>query len=105
MLDHMEAEGYEFLRPLVTGWLAKIESALTCQARKKWKEVADECLMFYGRSAAAMWDPLYSKKFWKGVKAPRFRITINKAFEYVAVFGPNLIWDVPHRTATCKKLL
>jgi len=101
----MDVSGYEFFRPLVTGWLSKIESALTCRARKKWKEVAEECLMFYGRSAAAMWDPVYSKKFWKGVKSPRFRITINKAFEYVAVFGPNLIWDVPHRTVTSKKIL
>jgi hypothetical protein len=105
MQDLADFEGYEFLRPLVTGWLAKIESALTCKARKHWKEVTDECLMFYSRSAAAMWDPLYTKKFWKGVKGPRFRLTINKAFEYVAVFGPNLIWDVPHRTVTSKKAL
>lgn len=105
MLDLMEVEGYEFFRPLVTGWLSKIESALTCRARKQWKDVSSECLMFYGRSAAAMWDPVYSKKFWKGVKSPRFRISINKAFEYVAVYGPNLIWDVPHRQVTSKKLL
>ena len=67
--------------------------------------ISGNCVMFYGKSAAAMWDPLYAKKFWRGVKAPRFRININKAFEYVAVFGPNLLWDVPHRTATSKKLL
>jgi hypothetical protein len=53
--------------------------------------------MFYNKSAAAMWDGDFTKKFWRGVKAPRFRVTINKAFEYVAVIGPNLIWDVPHR--------
>ena len=106
MLDlSVDAQGYEFFRPLVTGWLSKIESALTCQARKRWKEVADECLMFYSKSAAAMWDPLYARKFWRGVKAPRFRININKAFEFVAVFAPNLLWDIPHRTVTSKKLL
>lgn len=105
MTDLAEIEGYEYFRPLVTGWLSKIESAITCPARKRWHDVSSECVMFYGKSAAAMWDPLYTKKFWRGVKSPRFRININKAFEYVAVFGPNLLWDVPHRTATSKKLL
>lgn len=92
---------YEFMRPVVTGWLKKLEAAHS--SRKKWKELADECMMFYSKSAAAMWDPQYSKKFWKGVKAPRFRITINKAFEFVAVFGPNLMWEVPHRTVEPKR--
>jgi len=104
-LGDIEDTDYQFLRPLCSGWLSKIEMALTSQPRKKWKEVADECMMFYSKSAAAMWDPLYSKKFWRGVKAPRFRVTINKAFEFVAVFGPNLLWDVPHRTVTPKKIL
>lgn len=105
MIDLADIHGYELFRPLVTGWLAKVEAALTCQARKKWKEVSDECLMFYSRSAAAMYDPLYAKKFWRGMKAPRFRVNINKAFEYYAVVGPNLLWDIPHRTATPKKAL
>lgn len=105
MIDLADIENYEFFRPLVTGWLSKIESALTAPARKKWKEVSDECLMFYSRSAAAMWDPLYAKKFWRGMKAPRTRVSINKAFEFVAVYGPNLLWDIPHRTATPKKML
>lgn len=92
---------YEFLRPLCTAWLAKMEQAK--RARKDWKGVADDCMMFYSQSAQAMWDPTYSKKFWKGVKAPRFRITINKAFEMVAVFGPNLMWEIPHRKVEPKK--
>lgn len=95
--------GYEYLRPLVQGWIGKIEAA--SRARSKWKEVADECEMFYSKSAAAMWDSTYGKKFWRNVKAPKFRITINKAFELVAVFGPNLLWDTPTRTVTPKKLL
>lgn len=106
MLDLVEdIQGYEFLRPMVTGWLAKIESALTCPARKRWMELQKECMMFYSRSAAAMWDPVYTRKFWQGMKPPRTRVSINKAFEYVAVFGPNLLWDIPHRTATPKKML
>ncbi len=93
----------EFLRPLVTGWLSKIEAAISSPARKRWMEVSSECLMFYNKSAAAMWDGDFTKKFWRGVKAPRFRVTINKAFEYVAVFGPNLLWDIPHRQCVPKR--
>ncbi len=105
MMDLGDINGYEYMRPLVQGWLSKIEASLSCGSRKKWKEVSDEAVMFYSKSAAAMWDPLYSKKFWRNVKAPKFRITINKAFELVAVFGPNLMWDMPHRQVTPKKIL
>ena len=94
---------YEFFRPLCTGWLGKIDSAIS--SRKAWREVADECNMFYSKSAAAMWDPKYERKFWRNVKSPKFRITINKAFELVAIFGPNLFWEVPHRTVTSKRPL
>jgi hypothetical protein len=94
----------EFLRPLVSGWLNKIECAARSKARTEWKDAADESAMFYSNSAAAMWNPNYSKRFWKGVKLPKFRITINKAFEMVAIFSPSLIWDVPHRTVDAKRV-
>lgn len=102
MVD-MRSLDYEFLRPLVSGWTGKLERA--AESRKKWREVADECMLFYSKSAAAMWDPQYTRKFWRGVEAPRFRLSINKAFELVAIFGPNLFWDVPHRTVEPKKSL
>lgn len=97
MLEALNDPNYEFFLPLRTGWLAKIEAAH--RARKKWNEVSAECQMFYSKSAAAMWDQDYSRKFWSNVKAPKFRMTINKAFELVAVFGPNLLWDTPYRAA------
>lgn len=93
----------EFLRPIVSAWVKKIERAK--EGRSQWKEIADEAMMFYSNSAQAMWDPEYSKKFWKNVKLPRFRITINKAFELVAVFGPNLMWETPHRTVKSKRTI
>ena len=92
---------YEFMRPLCSAWREKLAAAK--EARKPWKEVADECLMFYGHSASAMWNEEYSKKFWKNVKLPRFRVTINKAFEYVAIYAPNLMWDYPSRDVSPKK--
>jgi hypothetical protein len=105
MMDLSQFGNYEFLRPLVSGWLGKVEAAIGGKDRRRWKELSDECMMFYSRSAAAMWDMGYSRKFWRGVKAPKFRISLNKAFEFVALYGPNLMWDVPHRTATPQKPL
>lgn len=102
-IDLSNMPGYEIFRPLVSGWVAKLEAAK--RAKKHWQEVADECSMFFGKSAAAMWDPAYEKKFWRGIKAPKFRINLNLAFEMVAVFGPNLFWDVPHRTVEPKRAL
>lgn len=95
--------GAEIFKPLAAGWVSKIESAK--RAKKHWQEVSDECSMFFSKSAAAMWDPAYEKKFWRGIKAPKFRINLNLAFEMVAVFGPNLLWDVPHRTVEPKRAL
>lgn len=91
----------EFLKPLVSAWSANIE--LSRQSRSDWEDTASECMMFYARSAQAMWDPRYTKKFWKGVKAPKFQVTINKAFELVAIYGPHLFWEVPHRTVEAKR--
>lgn len=102
-LDLSMIPGYEILKPLTSGWVAKIEAAK--RAKAYWQEVADECEMFYSKSAAAMWKPEYERKFWRGVKAPKFRITLNLAFELVAVFAPNLLWDVPHRNVEPKRQL
>ncbi len=102
-IDLSNVPGYEIFKPLVSGWVAKIESAK--RAKKLWQEVADECSMFFSKSAAAMWSPEYEKKFWRGVKAPKFRISLNLAFEMVAVFGPSLMFDVPHRTVEPKRAL
>jgi hypothetical protein len=99
-LDSFTADT-EFLRPLTHAWMAKLE--LSKKSRDPWKQIADECMMFYSQSARAMWDPSYSKKFWRGVSLPKFRVTINKAFEMVAIMGPNLFWEVPHRTVESKR--
>lgn len=103
MTELLSNPSYEFLRPLCAAWVSKLEAAE--KSREKWREIKNECMMFYNKSAAAMWDPTYTRKFWHGVKAPKFRITINKAFELVAVFGPNLLWEIPYRNVEAKRRL
>lgn len=92
-------------KPLATGWLDKIEEAKLSPHRKLWKDTADECMMFYSAATGFMWDDKYKHKFWDGKATPRFRMTINKAFEMVALFGPLLYWKNPHRTAHIRRPL
>lgn len=93
----------EFLRPLVNGWLGKIE--LAKRARQPWAETAKECMAFFSEPTGFMWDPKYEGRFWsKTVQAPKFQLTIAKAFELVAIFGPTLWSNVPYRSVQPKRL-
>ncbi len=96
----------EFLRPLVSAWLGKIETAYKNEHRKHFVEVAEECKMFYARSCAALWNSKWASRFLNNViSRPRFPISVNKAFELVAVIGPNVLWDIPFRKVMPKQRL
>ena len=90
------------LQPIVTGWLAVIEQARL--AKKEFQEDADECLNFFSKSSEWMWSDKNTRKFWTGDMKPKFMMTVNKAFELVALFGPLLYHDNPIRTVTPRKL-
>lgn len=92
---------YNPFRPLVTGWLNKIDAAK--QHKKHWQEVADECMQFFCASAGFMWEDKYKHKLWDRKATPRFRMTMAKAFELVALFGPLLYWRNPVRTIHPKR--
>jgi hypothetical protein len=96
-----EPGGYEFLRPLVTGWLSKIEEAYT--ARKGFDAVAQQCWQFFSGATDFMWTSEYQGKYMKGNMSPRFKICLHKAFELVALFGPSLYWRTPQRTFAPRK--
>lgn len=84
----------EFLLPVVTGWLGAIKKA---EDSKKWfNRIADQCMKFYSADPGFMWKDDFRKTFMQG-KAPKFQITVAKAFEYVALFGPSLFWQNPTR--------
>ena len=84
----------EFLRPVITGWLGAIKKA---DESKKWfNKVADQCEKFYSADMGFMWKEDFRSTFMSG-KAPKFKITIAKAFEFVALYGPTLFWTNPTR--------
>lgn len=99
----MDPDRDEILRPLVTGWLGKIDRAR--EQAKPWLEAADECRQFYASACGFMWADKFKGKFWSESCAPKFRLTINKAFELVAQFGPMLYAQNPFRNCTPRKPL
>lgn len=83
-------------RPLVSGWIGKLDEAK--RHKEPWQQVADECMRFFSASAGWMWEDKYrTLTLGKDVPSPRFRVTIAKAFELVALFGPVLFWRYPIR--------
>ncbi len=95
MPDRPDKE-YEILKPVVTGWLSKIQ--LGIKAKASWQDVADQCMQFY--SGVAFWEDKIRRRYVGGKIKPKFHFVIAKAFELVAIFGPFLYHQNP--TRTCK---
>jgi hypothetical protein len=83
------------LQPLTSAWLGKIQEAI--RARSPFNDVAEQCMGFYRGACGFMWDAPFMKKYVGTIMAPTFKITIAKAFELVALFGPTLYWRNPQR--------
>ncbi len=88
----------EFMKPLVTGWLKKIELAIQ-QKRTLFQDTADQCMHFYSGAANFMFSQKYQRQYMgKGeMIAPKFQICLQKAFELVALFGPLIYNRNPRR--------
>ena len=89
------------LRPIVTGWLGKIEQGL--KHKKPFDDIAEQCTAFFSADTGFMWESKYRKKFLNTSTSPRFRMTMAKAFELVALFGPTLYWRNPTRSVTPRR--
>lgn len=88
------------LKAVVNGWLGKINRAE--EAKKPFSKTAKECMYFYSGDSGFMWSEKYQKDYpltdkKQGAVSPRFQLTINKAFEFVAIYGPTLYDSNPVR--------
>ena len=102
--DLVDTSKYEFLRPVQKGWLSVIEEGI--RARKNFDAVADQCTAFFSEASGFMWKPEFMNKYMGGqCISPKFRITLQKAFELVALYGPYLYWRNPHRTIRSRRKL
>lgn len=99
----MNLDEYHPLRNLVSGWIGKIK--LAREHRQPFMNVADECAQFFCAEDGFMWKKTFKERFWKNDLDPKFTMTINKAFELVALFGPVLYARNPVRTVTPRQVL
>jgi hypothetical protein len=86
---------HELLGPIVTQWVARKNAAM--RAKERFNMIARLCRQFYGSSAKAMWEDAFKKEFYPTLETPIFQISLNKAFELVAIIGPTLYWKNPER--------
>jgi hypothetical protein len=85
------------LTKLAKQWVSKLEQSKT-HKEQVYASNARECMQFY--SGPRSWDELMGKDLVATDQWPEtmFKIHINKAFEYVSLFGPSLYYDNAVRT-------
>ena len=84
----------EFMEPLVNQWLSLFE--LAKKEKESFNIIAYQCDSFFSKQSGFMWSDQYKNNYiGKDIQAPKFMVTINKAFELVALFGPYLFWKYP----------
>ena len=88
-------DAQDTLRKLNTAWLEKIR--LGIEHKKGFQQISEQCMAFFKGSMGFMWDGEFQRKFMGSKVSPRFKITIAKAFEMVALFGPVLYHKNPIR--------
>lgn len=83
------------LGPIVSQWFARFNSAE--KTKERFSVMAKLCRQFLGSSAKAMWEDSFRREFYPGIAQPQFMVSLNKAFELVAIIGPSLYWQNPSR--------
>lgn len=91
--------GYDGLtKPVVQVWEGLLRRAK--EDKKDFDLRGQQIMSFYSGGAGAMWQPAYMDKFMgggQGFSAPKFKVTLNVAFEQVAILGPLLFWQMANR--------
>lgn len=90
-----------YTKPIVEAWEGLIRRAK--EAKKIFNERGAQIESFYSGGAGAMWEPKYLDRFMgggAGIQTPKFKITLNVAFEHVAILGPLLFWEISNRKVT-----
>lgn len=89
---------------LTQSWIEKIQ--LAKEARAEFDVVAQQCRMFYTNSQKFWNDSKTRKLYIKDASInPSFNLSICKAFELIALYGPLLYWRNPQRHVKPRKPL
>lgn len=93
------------LRQLVRTWVKKIEAAI--KYKKPFADDAKEAMNFYDGPHNWMWKDSYARGeagYNTSIAPPSFRMTVNRVFELVDVFGSVIYHRNPVRTVTLPRL-
>ena len=85
----------EFLRPIVTAWLSKVGKGI--EHKKPFQDVADQCMGFYCGAVDFLWQDEFKRRYVGNIH-PKFKLSLCKAFELVALYGPTLYSQNPVRS-------
>lgn len=91
----------KFFKPLKDIWVERIRAAQN--AKTRFDKIGTMCHDFYESQRGFMWK---QAEYFNGkLPQPRFAITIAKAFEFVAIYGPHLYWQYADRKVSSQKRL
>lgn len=105
----MMANSYEnpysaLTSPICETWTNLLRAAES--ARRPFMEKYDQIMLFYSEATRFLWeDETRVKYLGPNAPIPKFQVTVNKAFEYIALFVPMLCWQNPTRRVTSKGTL
>lgn len=91
------------MRDVVEGWRKRIGASLASKDRVGFMTTAKMCDGFFAGSMGLMWSDSFRQDFLGGMPCPKFKITIAKAFELVAIMGPSVVWDAGGRVIKTRK--
>jgi hypothetical protein len=98
-LPYDENEIDPVFRTVVSHWLTKIKAAKE-HKKKVFQLAADECMSFY--SGPRSWEDVTAGiggiDQASDICDPSFKVSVNKTFEFVTIFGPALYYENPVRT-------
>ena len=99
MLHYADSEIDPVFRAVVGHWISKIRNAQR-HKREVFGNAARECQSFY--DGPKDWDELMGTMAGMGdgdgFPLPDFKVSVNKTFEFVTIFGPSLYYENPVRT-------
>lgn len=89
------------LAPLVKAWEAKLAKAR--ERKKPFQDTADACMAFYSADNGFLFKDEFRSKLLGSSYTPRFQITLMKAYELVASYGPYLYDHNPTRVVRTRR--
>lgn len=85
----------DMLTPLVRQWMQKIRRSEKSALRMRHDNRVKMVRQFYSEKSGFMWEAEFRKEHLGGMIPPEVTVTVNKAWEFVSIYGPYLFWQYP----------